>query len=260
MPSLDLHDSLSVELLKRLGVKPDPALVRLANRLIDAKMEEKGEFLDEVRRLVGEFKLYECKALPIGVTEHDMGIVRCSERRRSQVGLWRGVFNCLFGEPYGLIVDLHMLLDLADRFCCDRELLELCYERTELNERVWDFYKARERELQLKLGCPERVRECKCARARVARELWGLPIPEHYMCTSIREERLEDVGAEMIAAKPGTLENRNLKVLVEMLARELGLDASRLYRLAKLYYLDKPTSIIRRRIVRRLLSRKRFKP
>jgi hypothetical protein len=56
----------------------------------------------------------------------------------------------------------------------------------ELDERVWDFYKARERELRLRLWCLERVRECKCTRAEVARKLWDLPVPEHYMCTRTR--------------------------------------------------------------------------
>jgi hypothetical protein len=56
---LALHNSLSIELLRYLGVKPDLTPVTLINELIDAEREKKGELLDEVRRLVGEFKFYD---------------------------------------------------------------------------------------------------------------------------------------------------------------------------------------------------------
>ena len=167
MPPLDLHDKLSVELLKQLGVRPDYTLIGLISELIDAKGEEKGELLGEVRRLVDESRLYECEVEWIEVFNHDVEIVKC---KGGKARVWRYVFNCLFGEPYGLLVDLHVLLDLADRFYCDERLLEYCYEEIGLDERVWSFYKARKCEIQLKLGCLEGAGESKCGKAMVARE------------------------------------------------------------------------------------------
>jgi hypothetical protein len=37
LPSLDLHDSLLVELLEQLGVRPDRTLAGLFNRFVDTK-------------------------------------------------------------------------------------------------------------------------------------------------------------------------------------------------------------------------------
>ena len=81
--------------------------------------------------------------------------------------------DCVYGQGYGLLVDLHVLLDMAQKICCDDQLLEDWARDVEIDERVLDYYRGHRAVLDRDLSCAERRSKGMCGLLEVVRFVRG---------------------------------------------------------------------------------------
>ena len=136
------------------------------------KLRESDEHLQSCIEEKFEDKLV-LYALPL--LKHDLRTQRFSPKRidwtRNMIPILRKLFECLYGGDYSLLVDLHVLLDMADKWCCDDELLEDWAKDVGIDPVVLDYYVRHRETIDGDLKCTVRLRQNRCGWRNVARML-----------------------------------------------------------------------------------------
>ena len=182
MPSHVIHFKYAYNFLKNHGVIPDVDKIRFIDLLIDdprnhaPRIQELVETNDDIRlcvysELSGELILLQ--VLPqLG---HDLLTQRYSPRKtswsRSMIQFLRRLIKCIYGEEYELLVDLHVFLDMTEKWCCDDELLQDWASEVGIDPRILDYYIKHRTAIDLDLKCIMRLRQGKCEKRNVARML-----------------------------------------------------------------------------------------
>ena len=174
MPSLKMHEAHSFRFLKMLNVKPDLKAVRDVNLFID---DPRGKAPELRERAMKDPAVRECLERSFDDLtiiwlfesfKHDMRGQRVSPKRidwsRNLISAGRRFIACLYGREYGLLVDLHHLLDMAAKFCCDDETLLSWAGEVGIDGAVLDYYRRYKQEIERDLDCEGRRRRGRCSR------------------------------------------------------------------------------------------------
>ncbi len=159
-------------------MEPDVAKIRSVDLLIDEPGVHAQKFLDKVN---SDRKVLECvknrfddltivSMLP--TFSHDMRTQRFSPKRtewsREMISVLRRLVGCVYGDPYGLLADLHVILDMAQKWCCDNKLLGDWARDVGISPEVLEFYRRNVAMIDKDLKCSERLRKGECGRRNVA--------------------------------------------------------------------------------------------
>ncbi len=182
MPCHVIHLKHAYNFLKSFGIPPDTNRIRFIDSFIDlpekyaSRIQGLVEDNDDVRQCIfselsGSLILLE--VLPqLG---HDLRTQRYSPKRtgwsKHMIDFLRKLFKCLYSEEYGLLVDLHVFLDMAEKWCCDDELLQDWACEVGIDPRILDYYIKHRTTIDLDLKCTMRLRRGKCGKRNVARML-----------------------------------------------------------------------------------------
>ncbi|MEB2837251.1 MAG: hypothetical protein GSR80_000838 [Desulfurococcales archaeon] len=181
MPAHRVHFKHGYALLRELGLDPIGSRVRSVDRLIDFPRQYAREYLkametrEEVRGCIEE-KFDDPEIIYfLPAFSHDMRTQRYSPKRtdwsRTMISVLRRLIDCVHGEGYGLLADLHALLDMAEKWCCDDRLLEEWARDVGLDPRVLEYYTRHREAIDRDLGCTERKRQGRCGLRNAARAL-----------------------------------------------------------------------------------------
>jgi len=184
MPSHDIHLKYATLFLRSRRVIPDKSKVRFVDLLIDDPKSHAPKIQELVR---SNFNLWLCIAQELSPHDlymllkilptlgHDVLTQRFSPKRtswsRSMISYLRQLIGCIFGREYGLLVDLHVLLDMAEKWCCDDELLRDWGREVGISPEILDYYAKHRALIDYDLNCTIRLKQGKCSRRDVARWL-----------------------------------------------------------------------------------------
>jgi len=173
MPSLKVHNVNGCRFLVGLGVSPDEFKVVFVNKLIDMPSRYADVFKKLYRSALEERVECAYELLRYGLIieffeeiTHDLETQKYSPKRLDKskwmIKFLRDAVDCLVGSSYGLLVDLHVLLDMADKTCCDTESLTKWCEQTNINQKVYEYYIKHQDLINKQLKCSERLKSGKC--------------------------------------------------------------------------------------------------
>lgn len=190
VPSFDVHALHAKRFLLERNVTINVMWIDRVNRAIDEPQKHLKRAFSELCEYSKDFVSASrphletcfsvCRELwffKYGDVSHDVYTQRISKTGWSEtmISNLRVLFACLYGEDYGLLVDLHVILDMADKLCCDDEVLLNWAHEVGVSEEVLQYYQRHRREIDLQLSCTKRLKAGKCGRMEVARLLRGFP-------------------------------------------------------------------------------------
>jgi len=164
-----------------LGVEPNLRVIRDVNLFIDDPENKVPEIRERALRDPDAKKCLEKSFSDLTIVwvfeslGHDLRSQRVSPRRmewsRISISASRRFIACLYGQEYSLLVDLHHLLDMAIKFCCDEEVLFSWAGEVGIHSTVLDYYKRYKQIIELDLDCKDRRKKELCSRRNLYRLL-----------------------------------------------------------------------------------------
>ena len=182
MPSHAIHSKHARIFLKNQGVIPDLHRVRFVDLLIDdpekyaSRVLELMETDDKIRLCIYRELLNQTILLQVlPQLGHDLRTQRYSPKKtgwsRNMIPFLRKLVKCVCGEDYMLLVDLHVFLDMAEKWCCDDELLEDWAQDVGIDHKILEYYKENRKIIDYDLRCTIRLKQGKCRKRNLARML-----------------------------------------------------------------------------------------
>jgi len=180
MPSHKIHTYHAIRYLRSQNIIPDIKIIQNINLLIDVpkryapKILEKAESDIEIKKCIEkEFQGNNLLPWILPAFKHDLRTQRISPKSidwsKIMISVLRRLVLCVYGREYSDLVDLHVLLDMAQKMCCYDDVIDDWSLKVGITEKVMKYYKENKIDIEKELRCRERRRLGKCTMAELYR-------------------------------------------------------------------------------------------